>query len=113
MLSSEPRFSSAASSRSRVRRFVADHRIERPLRLDEFEEPVALTFDQHLLQLAEDFRVEPPPAFARRLDDDVEVGQRDARGQRRELCGVVVREPGERRGVHRDVDETDALRLGW
>ena len=93
-------------------RFVSDDGVERPLRLDELEQTVALPLDQQLLQLAEHFRVEPSSAFARRLHDDVEVGERDACGQRRQLRGVVVREPGERRGVHGGVDESHALRLG-
>ena len=79
-----------------LRRLVADDRVERPLRLDELEQPVALALDQPLLQLAEDFRVEPAAALACRLHDDVEVGERDARGQRGQLRGVVVREGFER-----------------
>src|SRR6185503_8414706 len=51
----------------RLGRLVADHRLERPLRLDELEQAAALPLEQALLQRAEDSGVEPLAALARRL----------------------------------------------
>ena len=57
------------------RGLVSDDRVERPARLDEFEQPLALPLEQALLQRAEGLRVEALAALAGRLDQHVEIGQ--------------------------------------
>ena len=76
----------------RLRRLVADDGVERPLRLDELEQAAALPLEQALLQRPEHRRVEPLAALARRLNQHVEIGERDAGGQLRELRRVEVGE---------------------
>ena len=66
---------------------------------------MALPLEQPLLQRAEHSGVEPLPALARRLDEHVEVRQRDARGERRQLPGIVVREVRHGGGARRRGNE--------
>ncbi len=63
-------------------------------------------------ELAEHAGVEPAAAFARRLHEDVEVGERDAGGQRRQLRGVVSpRTPASAAGVDGGVRRSARARL--
>src|SRR6185503_15181359 len=55
-------------------------------------QPMTLPLEQPLLQRPEDQRVETLPALPRRLNQDVEVRVRYARGQLRQLGGIEIRE---------------------
>jgi hypothetical protein len=91
---------------------VADNRVERPSRLDELEQPVALPFEQPLLERPEHRGVETLAAFAGRLHQHVEIGQRDAGRELGELGDREVGEIDHRRVAGRRGDERGALRLG-
>src|SRR6185436_16570358 len=95
----------------RLRRLVADDGVEGPFRLDEFEQPAALPFEQPFLQRAEDRRVETLAALARRLYQHVEIGQRDAGGQSGQLRRVEIGKVLERRAGRRGSDERFAFLL--
>jgi hypothetical protein len=92
-------------------RGMADDRVQRPLRLDELEQAAALPLDQPLLERPEHRRVQPAAAFAGRLHQDVEIGQRDAGGEAGQIRGVEVREGGERGGIDSRLDEAQARRF--
>ena len=96
----------------RLRGLVPHDGIERPFGFDELEEPAALTFEQPFLQRSKHAGVEPLVAFARRLNQHVDIGQRDASRHLRQLRGIEIREIGKirRRGrADRRPDERLAL----
>src|SRR6185295_7277290 len=61
----------------RLGRLVTDDRVEGPLRLDELEQAVTLTLQQPFLQRSKNRGVEAVATLARRLNEDVEVCERN------------------------------------
>src|SRR4029453_7339937 len=91
--------------------FVADDGVQPPARLDELEEALALSLDEALLQLTEDFGIQAPPAFYRRLHEHVDVGKRAPRRELGELGQVEVRELLDVPARHGETEEALAFGL--
>src|SRR5262249_1763053 len=82
-----------------LRRIMPANGVEVPLRLDELEQAAALALEQALLERAENTGIETSPRFLSRLNQDIEIGARDAGRELGQLRGIVVRDVFQRRAA--------------
>src|SRR3954466_7217973 len=92
---------------------MAHYGVERPARLDELEQSVALPFEQTLLQRAKRERIQALTALTGRLNEDVQIGQGNAGGQLSELRRIEVGEFRDRPICRRCLNERFARRFVW